>query len=58
MVKALLRNRLTKADDVILCGNKAKNVDIAVAMARLFNVVSVQKNKSERSGYFVTTPKY
>jgi len=48
---------LNKAGDVILCGNKAKNVDIAVAMARLFNEVSVQKNKPEWSSYFVTMPK-
>lgn len=28
--KALLRNKLGKAGDVIFCGNKAKNVDMAV----------------------------
>ena len=57
-LKALLRNKLDKAGDIILCGNKAKNVDIAVAMARLFNEVSVQKNKPEWSNYFVTMPKW
>ena len=55
--KALLRNKLDKADEVILCNSKTKNVDIAIAMARLFNAVSVQKNKSEWSSYFVTMPK-
>ncbi|MCD4736436.1 MAG: hypothetical protein K8R53_10355, partial [Bacteroidales bacterium] len=55
--KALLQNKLDKAGDVILCNNKAKNVGIAEAMTRLFNAVSVQKNKSEWSSYFVTMPK-
>ena len=57
MGKALLRNKLDKTGEVILCNNKAKNADIAIAMARLFNAVSVQKNKSEWSSYFVTMPK-
>ncbi len=43
--KALLRNKLDKAGDVILCDNKTKNA------------VSVQKNKPEWSCYFVTMPK-
>jgi len=47
---------LDKAGDVILCGNKAKKVDIAVAMVRLFNEVSVQENKPEWLSYFVTMP--
>ena len=45
--KALLQNKLGKAGDVIFCNNKAKNVGIASAMARLFNAVSVQNNKPE-----------
>ena len=43
----LLRYKLTKASEVILYNNKAKNAGIAVAMSRIFNAVSVQKNKSE-----------
>ena len=35
-IQTLLRNKLDKAGDIILCANKAKNVDIAVALARLF----------------------
>ena len=54
--KALLRNKLDKTGDVILCDNKAKNTDIATAMARLFNAVSVQKNKPEWVSCFVTMP--
>ena len=56
--KALLRNKLDKADEVILRNNNAKNIGIALAMARLFNAVSVQKNKPEWSSYFATMPKY
>ena len=56
--KALLRNKLGKAGDVILCDNKAKNAGIAIAMTRLFNAISVQKNKTEWSSYFVTMPKF
>ncbi|MCD4736520.1 MAG: PQQ-binding-like beta-propeller repeat protein, partial [Bacteroidales bacterium] len=67
MLKALLRNKLDKTGKVILCDNKAKNVDIAVrvplkalaeaqAIARLFNAVSVQKNKPEWVSYFLTMP--
>ncbi|MCF6332215.1 MAG: hypothetical protein L3J11_02945 [Draconibacterium sp.] len=48
---------MTGIDEVILCGNQAKNVAIAIAIARLFNAVSVQKNKPEWSYYFVTIPK-
>ncbi|MCF6332794.1 MAG: hypothetical protein L3J11_05870 [Draconibacterium sp.] len=48
---------MDKAGDVILCDNKAKNVVIAKAIARIFNAVSVQKNKPEWSCYFVTMPK-
>ncbi|MCF6332388.1 MAG: hypothetical protein L3J11_03810 [Draconibacterium sp.] len=44
-------------DEVILCDNKAKNVAIAIATARLFNEVSVQKNKLKRLGYFIAIPK-
>ena len=55
--KVLLRDKLNKTGDVILCGNKAKNTGIAAATARLFNAVSVQKNKPGRSSYFVTMPK-
>lgn len=56
MGKALLRNKLDKTGDVILCDNKAKNAGIAIAMTMLFNAVSVQKNKPEWSSYFVTMP--
>ncbi|MCF6332408.1 MAG: hypothetical protein L3J11_03910 [Draconibacterium sp.] len=48
---------MDKAGDVILYDNKAKNVVIAKAIARIFNAVSVQKNKPEWSCYFVTMPK-
>jgi len=48
---------LDRAGEVILCDNKAKNTGIAKATARLFNAVSVQKNKSEWSSYFVSKPK-
>ena len=48
---------MTGTDEVILCANKAKNVAIAMATTRLFNEVSVQKNQSERLGYFITIPK-
>jgi len=47
---------LDRAGEVILCDNKAKNTGIAKATARLFNAVSVQKNKSEWSSYFVSKP--
>jgi len=47
---------LDKEGDVILCDNKVKNVEIALAMARLFNAVSVQKNKPEWLSYFATMP--
>lgn len=55
--KALLRNMLDKSGDIIMRGNKAKNVNIVITMARLYNAVSVQKNKSEWSRNFVTMPK-
>ena len=48
---------MDKTGDVILFDNTAKNAGIAVAMTRLFNAVSVQKNKPEWSSYFVTMPK-
>ena len=50
---------MTGIDEVILCDNKAKNVAIAIAIAtaRLFNEVSVQKNELKRLGYFITIPK-
>ncbi len=57
LAKALLRNKLDKAGEVILYDNEAKNTGIAIATARLFNEVSVQKNKPEWSSYFVTMPK-
>jgi len=47
---------LDKTGDVVLCDNKAKYTGIALAMARLFNAVSVQKNKLEWLSYFVTMP--
>ena len=56
--KALLRNKLNKTGEVILCNNKAKNVGITSAMTSVFNPVSVQKNKPERSSYFVTMSMY
>jgi len=55
--KGLLWNKLTKAGEVILCNNKAKNADIALATARLFNEVSAQNNESERASYSITIPK-
>ncbi len=55
---ALLRNKLTKASEVILCDNKAKNTGIAIATASIFNEVSVQKSKLEWSSYFLAMPKY
>ena len=57
IVKVLLRNKLDKAGEDILYDNKAKNTGIAIATTRLFNEVSVQKNKPEWSSYFVTMPK-
>jgi len=48
---------MTGIDEVILCDNKAKNAGIAIATAKLFNKVSVQKNESKRAGYFITIPK-
>jgi hypothetical protein len=39
-----------------LCDNKAENVAIALAITRLFNEASVQKNESKRLGYFITIP--
>lgn len=45
---------MTGIDEVVLCDNKAKNTGIAVATTRLFNEVSMQKNESVWSGYFVT----
>ena len=36
---------LNRIGAVILYGNKAKNVGIAIAKVRLFNAVSVQKNE-------------
>ena len=47
---------MTGIDEVILCGNKAKNAGIAAVTTRLFNEVNAQKNKSKRSGYFFTMP--
>ena len=47
---------MTGIDEVILCVNKVKNIAIAIATTRLFNEVSVQKNLSERLGYFITIP--
>ena len=49
---------MTGIDEVILCGNKAKNAGIAAVTTRLFNEVNAQKNKSKRSGYFFTMPYY
>ncbi|MCF6334110.1 MAG: hypothetical protein L3J11_12580 [Draconibacterium sp.] len=45
---------MTGIDEVILCDNKTKNV--AIATARLFNEVSVQKNELKRLSYFITIP--
>jgi len=45
--QGLLRNKLDTAGDVIFYDNKAKNTGIAIATARLFNTVSVKKNKPE-----------
>jgi hypothetical protein len=43
-------------DDVILYIDEAKNAAIALAKARLFNDVNVQKNKSKWTGCFVPIP--
>ena len=48
---------MTGIDEVILCGNKTKNAGIVIDTVRLFNVVSVQKNKSKQLGYLFTIPK-
>ncbi len=50
-------NKSYRVGEVILCNNKAKNIVIAVAKARLFNEVGVQKNESERASYSITIPK-
>jgi len=55
--KGLLRNKVYRIGDVILCSDKAKNTVIAIVKTRLFNEVSVQKNKTKCIGYFVTSPK-
>ncbi len=47
---------MTGIDKVILYDNKAKITGIAIATARIFNEVSMQKNESKRSGYFFTIP--
>jgi len=47
---------MTGIDEIILCDNEAKNAGIAIATARLFNEVSVQKNESKQLGYFFTIP--
>jgi len=47
---------MTGIDEVVLCDNKAKNTGISIDTVRLFNEVSVQKNKSKRLGYFFTIP--
>ena len=45
--QGLLRNKLDTTGDVIFYDNKAKNAGIAIATVRLFNTVSVKKNKPE-----------
>lgn len=57
LANALLRNKLAIAGDVILHTNKAKNIDLAVALPRLFNAVNVLKFKPEWLSFFVTKPK-
>ena len=47
---------MTGIDEVVLCGNKAKNAGIAAVTARLFNEVNAQKNKSKQLDYFFTMP--
>jgi hypothetical protein len=47
---------MTRVDDAILYINKAKNVDIALAKARLFNAVKVQKSESKSIGLFCSNP--
>ena len=54
----MLRNKLTKASEVILCDNEAKNTGIAIAMTSIFNEVNVQKNMLKWLSYFLTTPKH
>ena len=48
---------MTRINDGILCIAEAKNADLALAKARLFNNVNVQKSKSKWIGYFVPIPK-
>ncbi len=47
---------MTGIDEVILYDNKTKNAGIAIDTVRLFNEVSVQKNKSKQLGYLFTNP--
>ncbi|MCF6332704.1 MAG: hypothetical protein L3J11_05410 [Draconibacterium sp.] len=43
ITKGLLRNKLDKAGDVILCDNKAKNVVIAKAIARILTQLACKR---------------
>jgi len=47
---------MTRVDYVILYIDKAKNVDLALAKARLFNAINVQKSESKWIDYFVPIP--
>ena len=58
-------NKWSRIDEVILCANKATNVGIAGATARLGNslprtrsvgAVSAQKNESKWSAYCFASP--
>ncbi|MCF6332624.1 MAG: hypothetical protein L3J11_05000, partial [Draconibacterium sp.] len=57
LLPSFLRNKLGKAGDVILSDKKAQKGGRGRARVRLFNAVSVQKNKPEWSCHFVTMPK-
>jgi hypothetical protein len=47
---------MTRIEDTILFIDEAKNADIALAKARLFNDGNVQKSKSKWIGYSVPIP--
>ena len=55
-VRDLEINKLRKIDEVIFLSDKAKNVAIAKATARLFNEVWGKKNKFNCVGYYLLKP--
>ena len=58
--KGLLRNRLSKSSEIILCDNKSKNIGITATMAKLFSSLFRFKsgNKFGWLRYFLTIPKW